>query len=86
MFKSKKFILLGVVLVAVAVVMTGTFAWFTDTDTVVNKMKLAKFDVKITEDWVSEENQNLQPNTTVSKVVKITNKKQMHSQNSKKQL
>ena len=55
MFKNKKVILGGTVVVALAIVMAGTFAWFTDSDEVVNKMKLANFNVKITEDWVEED-------------------------------
>ena len=73
MFKNKKVILGGTVAVALAIVMAGTFAWFTDTDEVVNKMKLAKFDVKITEDWVEEDNQNLEPDAEVDKVVRVAN-------------
>ena len=73
MFKSKKVILAGTILVAGAIAMTGTFAWFTDSDTVVNKMKLAKFDVKLTEDWEEEKWENLEPDTEVDKVVKVTN-------------
>lgn len=73
MFKNKKVILGGTVVVALAVVMAGTFAWFTDGDEVVNKMKLARFDVKITEEWDEEDNQNLQPNEEVDKVVRVTN-------------
>lgn len=73
MFKNKKVILAGTILVASAIIVAGTFAWFTDSDEVVNKMKLANFDVKITEEWIEEENQNLEPDATVDKVVKIAN-------------
>ena len=73
MFKNKKVILGGTVVVALAIVMAGTFAWFTDSDEVVNKMKLANFNVKITEDWVEEDNQNLEPDAEVDKVVKVAN-------------
>lgn len=73
MLKNKKVVLLGTVLVAGAIAMTGTFAWFTDSDTVVNKMKLARFNVKITEEWKEEENKNLEPNAEVSKVVRVAN-------------
>ena len=54
MSKNKKIILAGTLLVAGVIAVAGTFAWFTDSDMVVNKMKLAKFDVKITEEWVEE--------------------------------
>ncbi len=74
MLKSKKIILAGTILVAGAIAMAGTFAWFTDSDEVVNKMKLARFDVKITEDYDPEENTNLEPNAEVDKVVKVVNK------------
>lgn len=73
MLKNKKVVLLGTVLVAGAIAMTGTFAWFTDSDTVVNKMKLARFNVKITEEWKEEENKNLEPNAEVNKVVRVAN-------------
>lgn len=73
MLKNKKVVLLGTVLVAGAIAMTGTFAWFTDSDTVVNKMKLARFNVKITEEWKEEENKNLEPNAEVDKVVRVAN-------------
>jgi len=73
MFKNKKVILGGTVVVALAIVMAGTFAWFTDSDEVVNKMKLANFDVKITEEWEEEEWQNLEPDAEVDKVMRVSN-------------
>jgi len=73
MLKNKNLILLGTILVAGAITVGGTFAWFTDSDEVVNKMKLARFDVKITEDYEEEEWQDLQPDEVVDKVVKVVN-------------
>lgn len=73
MSKNKKIILAGTLLVAGVIAVAGTFAWFTDSDMVVNKMKLAKFDVKLTEEWVEENHQNLEPGATVDKVVRVTN-------------
>lgn len=76
MIKNKKVILLGTLLIAGAIAISGTFAWFTDSEEVVNKFKLASLDIKIN-DIFNDDNdkteENVEPGKTVDKDVTVEN-------------
>jgi len=77
MLKNKKVILAGTVLVAGAIAVAGTFAWFTDSDEVVNKFKLGKLDIQINDVFGGENGEkleeNIEPGKTIEKDVTVEN-------------
>ena len=70
--KNKKKIALVAVVLAVVLIIAGTFAWFTTTDQVANIFEMDNFDVTLTEDFDPSE-VPLNPGTDVTKQVGVTN-------------
>lgn len=70
--KNKKKIALAAVILAIVLIIAGTFAWFTTTDQVANIFEMDNFDVTITEDFDPSE-VPLNPGTDVTKEVGVTN-------------
>jgi len=75
MLKNKKIILAGTLLVAGAIAVAGTFAWFTDSDTVTNSFKLANLDIEIVDTFKFDDNTapNIQPGDNIEKDVTVKN-------------
>jgi len=70
--KNKKFIGAIAVVLALLTAVSGTFAWFTSKDDVVNHLETASMtngDVRIREVWDPEDGKGLVPDTEINKDV-----------------
>lgn len=69
--KNKKSIVLMTAVLALALVVAGTFAWFSSTDSIENVMSMDTFDVTLTEAF--DPDVPINPGSNITKDVKISN-------------